>query len=236
MSTLSQIRGLIRTYISQSDTSNTDFTDSDLNGFANEGQRFLGALVKKPIDHVEIQVEQDVPAYTLPVDAILINTAYFGDANKTGDVLPLTVVTEEGLKEVVPNWLDETTKTQNRPTRIILLDMRTVLINPRPNAAESASGKLLMISYVFQPSNMTNDSDTPTLPVVYHDLIAKYGAHLCYMSKLNKPDLGAALLSQVIDLAKKLEPLIVKEVNSLGFSWGGGFDPNSDSFVMRTNG
>lgn len=233
MATLSQLRDLVRVYISETDAANSNFTNPELNGFINEGIRYLGALVKKPIDHVEIQVQQDFPAYTLPNDAILLNTVYFGDSNVNGDVLPLTILTEEGLKEVVPSWMDETSNTQGRPTRIILLDRRTVLINPRPNSTHSASGKTLRIGYVYQPGSISSDSDSPDLPVVYHDLSAKYGAHLCFMTKLNKSDIGTGLLKQVIDQAKQLEPLIIKEATSFGFTWGGGLNPNSDEPYLR---
>lgn len=218
-----------RVKISQTDTANTDFTDTELTGFANEGQRFLGALVKKPTDHVEIQVQQGYPAYTLPTDAILLNTAYFGDKSLQGDVRPLSIMTEEALKEVRPSWMDESASAQDRPTRIVLIDRMTVLLNPTPSAAESVSGKKLDIGYVFQPGNMTLDSDEPNLPLVYHDLIADYIQYMCYLSKLNKPDLAVALLGQIVEKAKKLEPLITKEANTFGFSWGGSIDPNNDS-------
>lgn len=232
MSNLGQIRSLTRIYISQVDTGNTDFSDDTLNGFINEGQRFLGALVKKPIDHVTVQAQEDYPAYTLPNDAILLNTAYFGNDSIGGDVRPLSIITEEALKEVSPNWLDSTASSQGRPMRIILLDRRTVLVNPRPNAAESLTGKKIFIGYVYQPSNLVNDSDTPDLPIVYHDLMSQYAQQMCLFSKLNNPVLGAAILQQVIEKAKKLEPLIIKESNSLGFSWGQGLNPNLDSTTL----
>lgn len=228
MSNLGQIRSLSRVKISQTDENNTDFSNTELNGFANEGVRFLGALVKKPIDHVEIQVQQDYPAYTLPSDAILLNTAYFGDLSIQGDVRPLTIITEEGLKEVRPSWLDDNISSQGRPAYIVLIDRVTVLINPRPNAAEGAGGKKLHIGYIYQPGILTNDSDTPDLPIVYHDLIADYIHYMCCLSKLNKPDLATQLLSQLIDKAKKLEPLIIKESTSFGFTWGHSIDPNYD--------
>lgn len=230
MSTLSQIRNLGRVKISQTDENNTDFSNDELNGFANEGQRFLGALVKKPIDHVEIQVQQGFPAYTLPADAILLNTAYFGDVSQQGDVRPLTIVSEEALKEVRPAWMDESTQAQDRPSRIMLIDRATVIINPTPNATESVSGKKLHIGYVYQPANMSADGDTPDLPIVYHDLIADYIQYMAYLSKLNKPDLATALLAQMVEKAKKLEPLIIKEASSFGFSWGQSIDPNHDDW------
>lgn len=233
MASLSQIRSLTRTYISQTDTTNTDFSDDTLNGFINEGVRFLGAIVKKPIDHVDVQVEVNTPAYTLPTDAVLLLTAYFGDASSRGDVIPLQIVTEEALRAVYPNWLDETSNTSGRPRYATLIDMSTVLITPKPNTAESATGKKLSLGYVYQPTVLANDSDTPQLPVVYHDLVSQYASQMCYFSKLNKPELGAAILNQVVEKAKKLEDLIVKDVQSFGFSWGYGIDPNEDGVVVN---
>ena len=143
MSTLSQVRKLARVKISQIDEGNTDFTNPELNGFINEGQRFLGVLVKKPTDHVDVAVELDTPAYSLPSDAILLATAYFGDVSASGDVRPLSILTEEALKEIAPSWLDESVSSQGRPQRIILLDRRTVLIHPRPNVAEAGKDSFL---------------------------------------------------------------------------------------------
>lgn len=230
MSTLSQIRTLVRTYITETDTTNTNFIDTELNGFINEGIRFLGALVKKPIDHATVQVEENVPAYTLPTDAVLLMTAYFGNPATNGDVVPIRIVPEEELREMFPAWMDTTTSTQGRPQFAVLLDRRTILIHPRPNATEAVSGKTLRVGYVYQPAVISSDASEPDLPIVYHDLVAQYGAHMCYMSKLNKPDLGAALLTQVLSKAKKLENLIVKDSDALGFHWGSYVDPDDDGF------
>lgn len=228
MSTLSQLRSLVRVNINQTDETNTDFSNIELNGFLNEGTRFLGALVKKPIDHAEVQVEQDKPAYTLPSDAIIMLTAYFGNVAQSGDNLPLRVIPEEALKEIAPSWMDETVGSQGRPAYAVLLDRRTVLVYPRPNATESATGKTLKIGYVYQPAAMSGDGEEPDIPIVYHDLIAQYALQMCYFSKLNKPDLGAGILKSVVDKAKKFESLIIKDSDSTGFFWGSAIDPEDE--------
>ena len=134
MSTLSQIRSLVRVNISQTDETNTDFTNTELNGFINEGVRFLGALVKQPRDHVYVQTEDNKSSYTLPSDAILLLTAYFGDKTKSGDVRPMEIIPEEALKEKMPNWLDESGVNNGRPYYAVLMGKRTVLVAPTPNA------------------------------------------------------------------------------------------------------
>lgn len=232
MATLSQIRSLVRQFISQTDTSNTDFTDDELNGYINLGVRFLGGLVKHPRDLVEIQVEQGKAAYTLPTDVVIIRTAYFGDVS-SGDVKPLEVLTEEALKSVVPGWLSEQASDQGRPQRMILLDRSTVLVNPTPSATESASGKKLRLGYVYQPAALSADADIPDLPIVYHDFISEYANHICCMGKLKEYEKGVSILQIVLDKAKKLENLIVKDTEAgFGFSWGGALDPDNNAFPM----
>lgn len=228
MSNLGQIRTVARGKISQTDETNTDFTNQELNSSINEGARFLGVLVKKPTDHVEVQAQVGYPAYNLPGDALLLATAYFGDLSIPGDVWPISIITEENLKEIRPSWMDESAQARGRPQYIILADRKTVLVNPTPDDASSASGKKIHINYVYQPALMVNDSDEPDLPLEYHDLLADYTQHLCYLGKLKQPDLGVALLQQIVEKAKKLEPMIIKEAVSFGFAWGRSIDPNDD--------
>lgn len=229
---LSQIKSLVRDFISQESTSNTDFSDTELTGYINQGVRFLGALVKQPRDLIEVQVEAGKPSYTLPSDAIIIRTAYFGDTSLTGDVRPLTALTEEALKEVVPSWLSQVESDRGRPQRIILQDRRTVLVNPTPSTSESASGKKIRIGYVYQPAILVNDSDEPDLPIVYHDFVGEYAYYLCCIGKLNLYEKGVSILNTLIDKAKKFENLIVKDTEAgFGFSWGRTIDPSDDAIV-----
>lgn len=232
MATLSQIRSLVRQFISQTNTANTDFTDPELNGYINMSARFLGALVKHPRRLSEIQVEEGKAAYTLPSDAVIIRTAYFGTVSD-GDTRPLTVLTEEGLKEQVPSWLSENSSDYGRPSRMILLDRTTVVVNPTPSASESVTGKKLRIGYVYQPAVLSADADVPDLPIVYHDLIPEYTNHLCCMGKLKEYEKGVSILQTVMDKAKKLEHLIIKDTEAgFGFTWGG---INTDDDFMGVN-
>ncbi len=237
MANLGQIRGLTRAGISQEDTTNTDLTDSQLNGYINIGVRELGALVKKPIDHVSVQAQQGAAAYTLPADTVIMTTAYFGDSSANGDVRSLRIIPEEELKEVAPAWMDESTNSQGRPRFAVLIDRLTVLVYPTPNATESVSGKKIHIGYVYQPAILVNDSDVPDLPIIYHDLISRYAISLAWSSKLGKPELGAAILQEVYGKAKKLEGLIVKDSESPGFYWGTFIDTDDgDSSGLRMVG
>jgi len=187
--------------------------------------RFLGKLVKYPRDMIEWQVEEGKPSYTLPADSIIIRTAYFGNKSIGGDVLPLQIMPEEALKAINPSWLSEDTSSRGRPSKIILLDKSTVLINPTPDSSESVSGKKLQVGYVYEPADMAADSDIPDIPLAYHDFIAEYAFHLCLAGKLNLYEKAVSVLNTVVDKAKKFESLIVKDTEGgLGFYWGSGIN------------
>ena len=230
----SDIRSLARTYISQTDTNNTDFTNADLNGFIDEATRKLAAIVKKPIKRVSFQVTDNVASYAIATytpDLIIPTKAYFGDVSISGDVEPMAIITEEALAELSPSWLETTSNSKGKPIYLVR-DGANLVIAPRPNSTEGATGKKVYITYVYQPAAISSDSAEPDMPIVYHELLAKYVAHLCYLTKLNKPDLATSLLSQIYDEARKFSELIVKEAVPFGFSWGSFVDP--DDFGVPT--
>lgn len=232
MATQSDTRTLIRQAISQPDIVGSDFAEAELNGFIDQAVRYLGALVKKPIKRTSWQAVLDTAGYliaTVASDLVLCTKAYFGNVAVNGDVQPLRIITEEELAELSPSWLDATASSQGRP-RYLVRDGANLMIVPRPNALESVAGKLVYLSYVYQPAASSN-LVALDLPIVYHDLVKDYAVHLCYMGKLNNEKLGLAIKAQVEKDAKKLETLIIKDSESTGFSWGGTVDPEDYSAV-----
>lgn len=235
MATLAETRTLVRQAISQTDATMSDFTDAELNGFIDQGVRSLGAMVKKPIKRSSFQVAVDTGSYAIATyvsDLIIPTKAYFGDTSIVGDVRPLRIIPEEELAELSPTWLDATTSSRGRPNYLIR-DGANLLIIPRPNADESATGKKVYVSYVYQPVASTESAQLD-LPIVYHDLVKDYAVHLCYMGKLANADHGIAIKAQVVTDAKKLEGLIVKESESPGFYWGSVIDPEDYSTTKLT--
>lgn len=233
MATGSDTLTLIRQAISQIDPSTSDFGDTELYGFTDQGVRFLGALVKKPTKRTSFQVALDTATYavaTYASDLIIPTKAYFGDVSIVGDVQPLRIIPEEELAELTPGWLETTASSQGRPN-YLLKDGANLLIVPRPTAIESATGKKIYMTYVYQPAASTS-SGALDLPIVYHDLVKDYAVHLCYMGKLNNAAKGLAIKEQVIKDAKHLETLIIKESESPGFHWGSAIDPD-DHAGMR---
>lgn len=223
--TFQQIRNLTYQKISQVEGT-SDFSASEINGFTNEGMRFLATLVKYPIDTVSVQVEEGKGAYTLPSDFLILKLAFFGDVSKVGDVLPLTIVSKESLTELFPSWLDETSGTKDRPNYVLLLDRQTVFIFPRPDITHSATGKKLIIDYVHSPATLSSDSQEPDLPIVYHDSLVDYNASKCYGGKLNRPDLAQVLFNTLVVKAKSLEPQVTAQIGRMQFQWGSADEPD----------
>ena len=235
MATLLDTRTIVRQAISQPDASTSDFSDSELNGFIDQGVRYLGALVKKPLKRTSFQVTVDTATYaiaTVASDLIIPTKAYFGDPSINGDIRPMRVIPEEELAEISPAWLDTSSSSQGRPA-FLIRDGANLLLHPRPYAAESATGKKVYLSYVYQPAALTADGSSLDLPALYHDHVARFAIHLCYMGKLNNKEQGLAVKDQVVRDAKKLETMIVKESESPGFHWGSAIEPDDEYGTLR---
>jgi len=221
VSTLQQIRSQTRVLISETDEANSHFSNSELNSFTNQAINFLTTLIEYPRDIVEIQVEDGVGIYSLLSDTLIIRTAYFGDVNVKDDIKPLKVLTEETLKELFPTWLDETTDTRGRPRYLILLNRKQIFIYPRPDTAESASGKKVILGYIFRPTDLSADGDTPDLPTPYHTLLQFYAAHMCYAGKLQRIDISNNMFTIFTTKVQALKPTMIKEAQELlRFQWG----------------
>lgn len=229
MATRADTRLLVRQAISQTDPSAGDFTDDEINGFIAQGVRYLCALVKKPTKRTSFQVVADTAAYAIATyvpDLIIPLLAYFGNTATSGDVGKIRIIPEEELAEVNPEWLDATSGSQGRP-QFLINEGANLVLWPRPNALESATGKKLYLSHVYQPA-ITDDSAALPVPLLYHDLVKDYAAHLCYMGKLATPAQGLVIKGQVQADAKRLESLITKESESPGLYWGNTIDTSDN--------
>ena len=230
--TLSQIRDEVRLLIDE-EADDSHFTNSELNDFINQAIGFSATQLEYPRDFTDIQVEEGVPAYTLPDDFIFLRTAYFGDKSLGNDVRPLTIVSEETLSAIRRSWLDETTANRGRPARLMMLDKQTVFLDPTPNADESVTGKKLIMDYIFHPGNLTSDSQEPNLPVPYHNLIQYYAAHLCYLGRLLNPQQASILRQKFNDETTLLKHIVEKETKG-GLAWQWGFsDGINDDEAVR---
>jgi len=218
--TLQQIRSDLKLLIDQQDSTSPDYSDSELNGLINQGVQYMASLVEYPRDIAEIQVEDNVSSYTLLSDTMKLLVTYFGNRASSGDVAPLEIVTQEKLKELSPSWLETTSDSKNRPKWACLIDRNTILLHPRPDTENSVSGKKLYVSYVYYPDSLSADGDYPDLPPIYHQFVAQYAAHLCYLGKLKNADMARTMLDETIKKVKSVQPQVVNETSDLYFDFG----------------
>lgn len=187
MATLQQLRGDVIDYLKET-ASDTHFTTERLNAYLNRSVETTAIISESSEDSIDLAVEQNIGAYTLPSDNLLIVDAYFGDKNKTNDLKPIKVYSKEVLKNINPFWLDETSSTTGEPLRLTQLDRMTVFIDPRPNADNAA--KRLVLYYVFLPAPMVADGNEPNLPLIFHRILPFYALFLAY-GVLKNPKMSA---------------------------------------------
>lgn len=227
--TLGQLRSKVYSLLRE-DSTNTHFTDSDINGFLNEGSEFSAVFIEYPRNLVSVQVQNNVGSYANPADNLIVRTAYFGDSSISGDIRPVKIVSEETLREQYPSWLDNTASgTADRPEYLIQLDRKTVHAFPRPNAVGAASGKKLWLNYNYVPAAMVNDSDVPDLPTPYHNLLPLYALHLAYIALQNVP-LAKEMYVEFMEKVQRIKSAVTKETKEgLSFSWGTDIDVDINS-------
>lgn len=157
----------------------TRFTPEQRYGFLNEAKNYIAALSNQTTDLVTVVTTQNVGAYTLPSDTLLINNAYFGTELTANGVWPLKVVTRKVLKELFPNWLDETAGAAGTPIYLVKFDQNTIYVHPRPDASQA--GKKIFMDYGYVPADISASTDTPDIPVIYHSIMKFYAAYLAYL-------------------------------------------------------
>jgi len=223
--TLQQLRDKVSALLRE-DSTNTHFTDTVLNGFLNEAAEFAAVFIEYPRDIVAVTVENNIGSYSNPADNLLLRTAYFGSS---GNITKVNIVSEETLREIYPNWLDPSTSmTADRPQYLMQIDRNTVHIIPRPNSV--AAGKSLYLNYNYVPASMSNDSDTPDLPLPYHNLLPLYALHLCYYALQNIP-VSEQFYKDFMEKINRLKSAVTKESKeNLSFMWGNTEDVNTNSF------
>lgn len=225
--TRQQIRTQVRALIDQTDTGNTKFTDTELNEYIGEAVNYAAVQIEYPRDFIEVQVEQNVGDYTLLTDALIVRTAYFGNKSTANDIGPLQIISEEQLTALFPAWLDESGTNTGRPTYLIVKDRNTVSIFPKPNATQSATGKKLILDYIYNPAALNSDSDIPDLPVPFHNILQFYAGHLAYI-RLTNSDMSIKLMNIFAAKVKELKVSVSKEtVEGMFFGWA--YDPGIDN-------
>lgn len=233
MSNLSQLRAQFLSRIAESSTSGqADYTSDEMNSLANEAIRFTAVRTEYPRDHVNVTLESGKPVYAMPTDSLNIILAYLADSSNQNQKL-LNIYSEKEMIEKRPDWMDES--NTGEPDAVLLLDRNNLFVSPTPDSA--SAGKKLILNYNYYPATLSSDSETPDLPLAFHDLLPIYMAHSAYSGKLLNPVQAAALYTEYETKFKILTAPAVREKEQIGMFWKRPINLNDDeesSWVLVT--
>lgn len=224
MATLAVIRTQSRIEIDQTDSSNSDYSDSELNVLINDSIRYIATISNYPRNFEEITpvtgtADYDISDTTLTNGTINIIYAYFGNKNVHNDIGRLKITTEAKLRSMFPSWLDRSSDAYGEPLYLIRKTSNVITIFPTPNAASSASGKKIVLHRSYYPTDLSSDSSSPDLPESYHQLIKYLVAFYCYSGKLKNQELAIAKYNTFEMKFKQLSAIEEKEIED-GYEFG----------------
>lgn len=167
MASLATLRSDLRQMIAEEDSANSNFTDTQLDGYLNKAVLFLGVRMEWPLQTSTAVGVADQALYSLPSDFISLADAYY-------DNQPLDVLDRTDLKAINGNWQDASSGT---PTAIYRADNAVVGLYPAPNS--TAAGNLLQIQYIQVPATLSTDADIPDLHTAFQMCVPFYAAFMC---------------------------------------------------------
>ena len=167
MASLADLRLATRRRINELDSTNSHFTDSELNDYLNQAVTFLGTQMEWPeqIDQATAVAGQSL--YKLPDDFIELTDVYFNNKK-------LVILERADLGQISPDWQDDPPTT---PTIAYRYNRNTVGLYRTPDANQT--GYTLQIQYIYLPATLTQDTDVPDLHTAFQMCLPFYAAFLC---------------------------------------------------------
>lgn len=157
----------MREYILETDSSNSHFTDSQLNNYLNDAVLFLATEMEWPVQIDTATAVQDQYLYSLPTDFIALVDVYFDNTK----IQPLS---REDLGGVSPSWQQDPSST---PKVAYKAGPSTLGLYPAPDSTQA--GKIIQIQYVHLPATLSQDTDVPDLHSAFQLALPFYAAFIC---------------------------------------------------------
>lgn len=228
MATLSAIRSQLRTILSETDNTNSHFTDAQLTEFINQAQTFMATYIEYPRTIASAQVTAGTADYTLPTDWISILAVYFGNLAVSNDVIVLRVINEEALKSIRPGWLETASTSRGRPQFAHIKNRTTLTLIPTPDTDNATTGKKYHLNYIRLPTTLVLDADSPELPLPYHDFLQFYAAHMAYLN-LQVQAMADKMFEIFTTKMKAIQTEVNKESKeAMAWQWTYGVDVSGD--------
>ena len=178
---LSEIITQARSLINQTDALNSQITNSQLIGWANEAYRAiitrLGAIPEETFT-----LSSAVGDISLDADILnLLRCRCYNPDNSTYE--PLEIISMDTLDNIDSGWASADTGT---PKYFVRKNTFTGYLYPQPDTAHI--GQVLSLDAIAFPTELSADSDTPSfLPKNLHDLIPHFMAWRGW-SQMGQPD------------------------------------------------
>lgn len=167
MSSLADLRTAVRRYINETDTTNTNFQNPELNDYLNQATLFLGTQMEW---QVQTEIATAIPnqaLYQLPNDFIEILDVYFNQIN-------MPVLDRADIGRISSTWQQDPVGT---PKVCYKFDQQTLGLYNVPDSNQT--GYQLQIQYIALPQTLVNDTDIPELQSAYQMCLPFYAAFLC---------------------------------------------------------
>jgi hypothetical protein len=217
MASLSDLRTDLRLLLDESDNSNTNFTDTELNGYLNKALRKTAVELEWPIAVATATTATSQAQYSLPDNFMLLLKVFV-------DGKPLDVTDLEDIAIIHPNYRSA---AADIPTLAYRADNNQIGLYPPPNLANA--GKTILMEYIKYAATITADADVPDLSAAIQDLLPFYAALLAMLRAGNykTADYFRGLYNAEL---KSLKPKVQKFAEEFsGFRWDGGGGDNSDA-------
>lgn len=151
------------------DEAGVQLTDADIIRYINDGVRQLVSTNEQLLQKVGYATSVANQAeYTLPVDCLILQGISFKGPNDLS-YLKLKYLTINEFNEYLDGW-DGTAYGSSSPT-VYMIFGDTITFFPKP---EQGAVNAIKIYYNRTPVDVTLPSDTPDLPVLYHEVLVKY--------------------------------------------------------------
>lgn len=165
-----------RVYRTFGDEAQVQITDADIVRWVNDGQRKIcleneGMLQSQAF----ASSVADQQSYSLPADLLVLRSLQY---QQTGDraFYKLKHMSLQDFDEFIDGW-NGTIYGTATPT-VYTVYASQILLFPIPDDSGSNNIKIF---YSANPTDMSGDSDEPSLPLIYHNALVDYALTQAYM-------------------------------------------------------
>lgn len=207
MADLSSLRTATRRFIDETDSTNSSYSDSELNDYLNQAARKIASMLEWPIAIYTTPSVSEQAEYTMPTGNLTVIQVHF-------DGRQLEVCDRADLEGRYPAWQNA---SSGQPLIAYRADNNVLGFYPKPST--TYSGKTIGAHCIKLPDTLAADADVPDLQQILQDIMPIRAAAFCqvragnltaatYLEQLFDKEIGAAK-SKVNKFAEDM----------LGFRW-----------------